>query len=88
LGLLELLYTLPIAALFYVLDRRPRPPGFFLGLFLALYGPVRFFLDTLRTEDARYLGWTPGQYVAVVATLGGAALLGHAVRQARPAPAA
>ncbi|HKJ23289.1 MAG TPA: prolipoprotein diacylglyceryl transferase family protein, partial [Myxococcota bacterium] len=66
LGLLELLYTIPIAALFYFLDRKPRPNGFFLGLFLALYGPVRFVLDTLRTGDARYLDWTPGQYVAIL----------------------
>jgi len=81
LGLLELLYTIPIAALFYALDRKPRPNGFFLGLFLALYGPVRFVLDTLRTGDARYLGWTPGQYVAILATLAGLAVLVAAVRR-------
>jgi len=88
LGLLELLYTIPIAALFYFLDRKPRPNGFFLGLFLALYGPVRFVLDTLRTGDARYLGWTPGQYVAILATLAGLALLAAALRRgAEPAEA-
>ena len=83
LGLLEFLYTVPIAGLFFVLDRKPRPAGFFLGLFLTLYGPVRFVLDTLRTGDARYLSWTPGQYIAILATLGGAALLISALR--RPA---
>jgi phosphatidylglycerol:prolipoprotein diacylglycerol transferase len=81
LGLLELLYTIPIAGLFFWLDRRPRPNGFFLGLFLTLYGPVRFTLDTLRTGDARYLGWTPGQYVAILATLAGLALLIAALRR-------
>jgi phosphatidylglycerol:prolipoprotein diacylglycerol transferase len=86
LGLLELLYTVPIAGLFFLLDRKPRPTGFYLGLFLTLYGPVRFVLDTLRTGDARYLGWTPGQYIAILATLAGAALLIAALR--RPVEAA
>ena len=81
LGLLEMLYTIPIAALFYVLDRKPRPNGFYLGLFLTLYGPVRFVLDTLRTGDARYLGWTPGQYVAILATLAGLGLLTLSLRR-------
>jgi phosphatidylglycerol:prolipoprotein diacylglycerol transferase len=81
LGLLEMLYTIPIAVLFFVLDRKPRPNGFYLGLFLTLYGPVRFVLDTLRTGDARYLGWTPGQYVAILATLAGLALLVTALRR-------
>jgi len=80
LGLLELLFTIPVAGLFFVLDRRPRPTGFFLGLFLTLYGPVRFALDTLRAEDARYLGWTPGQYVAILAALAGAWILARALR--------
>ncbi len=83
LGLLEFLYTIPIAILFFFLDRRPRPSGFFLGLFLALYGPVRFAMDTLRTGDARYLGWTPGQYLSILVAVGGLALLVRALR--RPA---
>jgi phosphatidylglycerol:prolipoprotein diacylglycerol transferase len=81
LGLLELLYTLPIAALFAWLGRSERPAGFFVGLFFALYGPMRFFLDTLRTEDARYLSWTPAQYLCVLTTLGGVALLVAALRR-------
>ena len=31
-----------------------------------LYLPVRFFLDTLRVADARYLGLTPAQWVAAL----------------------
>jgi phosphatidylglycerol:prolipoprotein diacylglycerol transferase len=75
LGLLELLYTIALAALFLVLDRRPRPTGFFVGLFFACYGPVRFALDALRTGDLRYFGWTPGQYASVAAALFGICLL-------------
>jgi phosphatidylglycerol:prolipoprotein diacylglycerol transferase len=75
LGLLEFLYTLFIAAIFMVADRKARPTGFFLALFFTLYGPVRFALDMLRTGDERYLGWTPGQYASLAATLFGLGLL-------------
>ncbi len=84
LGLLEFFYTLLIAALFFVLDRRRRPTGFYLGAFFLLYGPVRFALDMLREGDTRYLGWTPGQYLSVCATLFGGALLIQRKRSAKP----
>jgi len=67
LGVLEFFYVSGIAALFAWLGRRRWPDGFFIGLFFAAYGPVRFVLDSLRVSEARYFGWTPGQYLAVVA---------------------
>lgn len=85
LGLLELVFTLGIAALFLLLDRKPRPTGLFLATFFTLYGPVRFALDRLRTEDARYLGWTPGMYGSLAATLIGIAALLALWRLGRPA---
>lgn len=81
LGLLELLYTLAIAAAFLVLDRRRRPDGFYLGLFFLLYGPVRFVLDVFRVGDVRYLGWTPGQYLALLSTVFGATVLARIYRR-------
>jgi phosphatidylglycerol:prolipoprotein diacylglycerol transferase len=83
LGLLEFLYLIPLSLLFLWLGRRPRPAGFFLGLFFALYGPGRFAMDALRNEDARYLGWTPAQYLCVAATLAGAALVAWSLQRAR-----
>ncbi|MBC8132213.1 MAG: prolipoprotein diacylglyceryl transferase [Deltaproteobacteria bacterium] len=65
LGLEEALYTMAIAAIFYVLGRKPRYLGFFMSLFLVLYAPFRFAVDFLRTVDVRYLGFTPGQYGCV-----------------------
>jgi phosphatidylglycerol:prolipoprotein diacylglycerol transferase len=65
LGLEEALYTVLIAALFYVLGRRKRPGGFFVGMLALLYAPVRFLFDFLRTRDVRYLGLTPGQWGAL-----------------------
>ncbi len=80
-GLLESFYTAAIAALFLVLGRKPRPAGFFIGAFFLLYGPVRFQLDALRIMEARYLGWTPGQYLSIVATVVGAGVLFWALRR-------
>jgi phosphatidylglycerol:prolipoprotein diacylglycerol transferase len=67
LGLLEFLYVSLMALLFALLSRRRRPDGFYIGLFFAAYGPVRFVLDSLRVSEARYLGWTPGQYLSLLA---------------------
>ena len=86
LGVLEFLAMLPIAAAFAWLGRKPRPTGFWFGLFFVLYGPLRFVLDALRVADARYLGWTPGQYLAVAAALLGAAVLFYALRRPAAAP--
>jgi phosphatidylglycerol:prolipoprotein diacylglycerol transferase len=83
LGLLEFFYLVPVAALFFVLGRKPRPLGFFSGLYFALYGPVRFVLDTLRVDDARYFGWTPAQYLCVLMTIAGVAMVVWSLRNQR-----
>lgn len=75
LGLDEAIYTVLLAALFHVLGRRPRAPGFFLGLFMVLYAPFRFAADFLRIVDVRYHGLTPGQYGCIALALAGAAIL-------------
>lgn len=80
LGLLEFLYVAVLAGLFAVLGRQRWPSGFYVGLFFALYGPVRLGLDALRVADARYLGWTPAQFLSLLATVAGVALLAWAFR--------
>lgn len=82
LGLLEFFYSMLIAGLFLILDRRPRPTGFYFGLFFLLYGPVRFFLDTLRVGEVQYFGLTSGQYGSILAVLVGLATLIMVARQA------
>lgn len=77
-GLYEALYSgLFMMPLFVWLDRKPRFPGFFVGLWCALYGPIRFVLDAARhpLTDTRYLGLTPAQYGSIVITLVGLAIL-------------
>jgi phosphatidylglycerol---prolipoprotein diacylglyceryl transferase len=75
LGLEEALYTVLIAAVFYVLGRKRRPPGFFVGMLAVLYAPVRFLFDFLRTRDVHYLGLTPGQWGALALLGVGVALV-------------
>jgi phosphatidylglycerol:prolipoprotein diacylglycerol transferase len=75
LGLYEAIYSVGIATLFYLLGRRPRFPGFFLGLFMVVYAPFRFAADFLRIVDVRYLGLTPGQYGCIALAVTGAAVL-------------
>ena len=66
LGWYEFLYmAFLMVPAFLVLDRKPRPSGFFLVAFPLLYVPVRFFLDFLRISDARYFGLTPAQYAGI-----------------------
>jgi phosphatidylglycerol:prolipoprotein diacylglycerol transferase len=74
LGLLDFFCALLLAALFLYLDRRRRPRGFYLALFLVLYAPARLLLDNLRHEE-RFLGLTSGQYGAVLAMVAGLVVL-------------
>jgi phosphatidylglycerol:prolipoprotein diacylglycerol transferase len=83
LGLLEFLYMSIVSAAFAGLGRRRRPDGFYVGLFFALYGPVRFAMDALRIADARYFGWTPGQYLSILSTLFGVGVLASVLRAGR-----
>jgi phosphatidylglycerol---prolipoprotein diacylglyceryl transferase len=67
MGLLEAAATLPLAAAFLWLRRKPRPSGLFLGSMCTYYAPLRFVLDFARardlaTSDARFLELTPAQW--------------------------
>jgi phosphatidylglycerol:prolipoprotein diacylglycerol transferase len=84
LGLEEALYTVPVVALFHVLGRHSRPPGFFAALLAIVYAPVRFMLDFLRIVDTRYFGLTPGQYGAVALLATGVVLLLRVSWRGRP----
>jgi phosphatidylglycerol:prolipoprotein diacylglycerol transferase len=66
LGLYEVLWAAAVIPLFFWLDRKPRPHGFYIGVIAVLYGPFRFMLDFLRDADATYFGLTPGHYASVL----------------------
>jgi len=72
LGLVELLYLIPVNVLVLWLAFRPSkrmPAGFLTVLTGVLYAPVRFFLDFLRPEDTdpRYVGLTFAQWSSILA---------------------
>jgi phosphatidylglycerol---prolipoprotein diacylglyceryl transferase len=71
LGLIELLYLIPVNALILWLAFRPRKrpnTGFLIVLTALLYAPVRFGLDFLRPEetDPRYFGLTFAQWASIL----------------------
>jgi phosphatidylglycerol---prolipoprotein diacylglyceryl transferase len=81
LGLYEALSIIPLVVAFQLLGRgKPRPPGFFVGLLPLVYAPIRFALDTLRVDDARYFGFTPAQYGSVLLAAVGFTILCRALR--------
>lgn len=80
LGLYELVLTIPLAVTFLWLRRQPRAPGFFVGVLVLYYAPLRFALDFLRVRDTRYLELTPAQWLSIVFFLGSIGLLLRARR--------
>jgi phosphatidylglycerol:prolipoprotein diacylglycerol transferase len=87
LGLLELGFTLPIAAVFLLMQRRAWPWGFFLGVLCTAYAPLRFCLDFLRIRETvllpnstllaerRYGALTPAQWTCLALGAFGVMLL-------------
>lgn len=72
LGLVELVYLIPVNLLILWLAFRPSkrlPAGFIAVLAGIFYAPVRFFMDYLRpeTSDPRYLGFTFAQWASFLA---------------------
>lgn len=83
LGLDEAIYTVFISAMFYVLARKKRYPGYFLGLLPLIYAPFRFLADFLRTRDVRYGGLTPGQWGTMALVVLGVGIMTSGRRRAR-----
>ncbi len=72
LGLYEAIWSFALIPLFMLLDKKPRFPGFFVAIWLMMYGPFRLVLDAFRTADTRYFGVTPAQIGCVVMVLAAA----------------
>lgn len=76
LGLYQSISNALLFVLMIVLYKRKVSVGWFIIAFLGWYGVTRFFLDFLRATDgaiidARYLGLTPAQYIAISMIIGG-----------------
>jgi phosphatidylglycerol:prolipoprotein diacylglycerol transferase len=80
LGLYDAIALAAIGFAFIALGRKPRKPGFYVGLLPLAYTPARFFLDFLRAPaseggDIRYGGLTPSQYVSIALVLAGVVVM-------------
>lgn len=75
LGLYLSLIGFATGGLFLLLNRKPRPRGFWLGTYMMIEGLSRFSLDFFRIADTRYFGLTPTQYLAIPLCLAGIWLL-------------
>jgi len=67
LGLIEFLFLIGMVFVFRVLDRKPRPVGFYFGLYGVVYGGFRIWLDTLHAQPLRFYG---GAVAVMVGLLG------------------
>jgi phosphatidylglycerol:prolipoprotein diacylglycerol transferase len=63
LGLIEFLFLIGMTTVFWMLDRKPRPVGFFFTLYTVVYGGFRIWLDTLHADPLRY--YEGAIYVAI-----------------------
>lgn len=88
LGLLEMMFTVIIAALFALTWRRKLPTGSYIAATALAYGPVRFAMDFLRIKsdtngnaDPRYGSFTPAQWACVALTLLGVFMVARIMKQ-------
>jgi phosphatidylglycerol:prolipoprotein diacylglycerol transferase len=65
LGLIEFLFLIVLVIGFKLLDRKPRPVGFFFGLYGVVYGGFRAWLDTLHIQPNRFYGGIAGVVVGL-----------------------
>lgn len=91
-GLYEMLLTIPLAAAFLWLRRKPRPWGFYVATMSIAYAPTRFALDFLRARDvvdadARYFSLTPAQWACLPLLAFGVLMFWSTMRRAQTADA-
>ncbi len=85
LGLLEVMFTVVLAACFALTWRKRLWTGTYVVVVCLAYGPVRFAMDFLRIRDEegadlRYAGLTPAQWGCVALVVFGLALLAYVRR--------
>ncbi|MFA5813163.1 MAG: prolipoprotein diacylglyceryl transferase [Patescibacteria group bacterium] len=85
MAVIEILFLIPLAAVFFRLRNKKMFNGFFLSALLIYYGILRFILDFFRATDlmgadARYLGLTPAQYFGILIAVVGVVLSFRAKR--------
>jgi prolipoprotein diacylglyceryltransferase len=76
LAVIEVLFlAVLLIPLFAVLNREKWQDGFWLGVFLTLYGAFRLWLDTLHVDPPRYGPFSVDQWVYGIALIAGLVIL-------------
>ena len=76
LGFYEMLLMVALLIGITLMARKSRPAdGRVLAFFALAYSPIRFGFDSLRIDDVRYAGMTPGQWCAIAFFLLGLCLV-------------
>jgi phosphatidylglycerol:prolipoprotein diacylglycerol transferase len=88
LGLIEFLFLIGMVIAFRILDRRPRPVGFFFVLYGVVYGGFRIWLDTLHIQPLRFYGGAIGVSIGLLGWIAMLAFERSRSHQVEPAPAA
>jgi len=95
LGLIEALWLMVVAAVFWTVDKKWKsaPHGIYMVLWAMLYAPGRFMLDFLRNTDlsnadVRWFGLTPAQYGSLITFTAGLCVLIYLLRKKKPEPVA
>ena len=85
-----MLWAVLMSTIFFLSRKKTHFKGWYLGVFVVCYMPVRFVFDFLRVKynaqgefvgDKRYLELTAGQWAAIVLFAVGIALLVRAKRK-------
>jgi phosphatidylglycerol:prolipoprotein diacylglycerol transferase len=88
LGLIEFLFLIPLAIGFRILDRKPRPVGFYFGLYAVVYGGFRIWLDTLHIQPLRFYGGAAGVLIGLLGWIAMWVFERSRSSRTEPAPAA
>jgi len=85
LGLLEMMFTVILAAMFALTWRRKLTTGSYIAAVALAYAPVRFAMDFLRVRDMenadpRYGSLTPAQWACVALFALGLAMIGRVMQ--------
>lgn len=86
LGLLELMFLLPVSLAVWLAGRRAWPTGLMFGAIFIVYGTFRLWLDTLRADPATIFGVSEDALGGWLMVAMGVATLGLSRRARRQSP--
>lgn len=81
LGMYEFFWAIAMSIFFFFNRQKTHFKGWYLGVFVVCYMPVRFAMDFLRKADIHHFGLTAGQWAAIVLFVIGIVLIVRGVKK-------